>query len=115
MKNKAHKKTQKLSGTTKANMMREQTRAYTTIKADRVDVGISAILAELSRAEDLHPDWPEDLIYQLAILSEEAGEAVQAANNHVHHRGDIEAVREELVQTGAMALRCLINLRGVRR
>lgn len=71
---------------------------------------IDAIFTELGRAQRLHPVWPTDLIHAAAILAEESGEVVKAANNHIHHGGSLDEVRTELVQTGAMVLRMLINL-----
>ena len=69
-----------------------------------------ALLSELCRAMDLHPVWPSDLIHQVAIVAEESGEAVQAALNHVYHGDSLEKVRTELIQTGAMCIRALVNL-----
>ena len=69
------------------------------------------LLAEVARAMDLHPVWPKDLIHQVAIVAEESGEAVQAALNHVYHGKSIDLVREELIQTGAMCIRALVNLK----
>lgn len=80
-------------------------------------MAIDLIEAELERAERLHPQWPEDRVYQAAIVAEEAGEALQAALNmrreDYHHEivGGVMALQDELVQTGAMALRALINLK----
>jgi hypothetical protein len=62
---------------------------------------------ELYRARELYPDFPRDLIHQVAIMAEESGETVRAALNHVYHDAPLEDVRAELVQTGAMVLRCL--------
>jgi len=74
---------------------------------------ITPIINELSRAEKVYPDWPTDLIYQASIMNEEAGEVVQAVNNFMmHNSGSIKDIREELIQTGAMVLRCLKNLEG---
>lgn len=71
---------------------------------------ISAILAELHRAEQLHPDWPTDLIHQIAIMSEEAGEVIKAGNDVTFSEGDIDDVRAELIQTAAMCIRVYKNL-----
>ena len=71
---------------------------------------IIEITDELARAEKLHPDFPADLIRQVAIMSEEAGEAVKAANNTIHHGECISEVRTELIHTAAMCLRCLMAL-----
>lgn len=73
---------------------------------------IRQIQLELYRAETLHPNWPEDLIHQVAILAEESGEAVKAALDHVDHGESLDDVEKELIQTGAMVIRCLVNLRG---
>ena len=82
---------------------------------------IQDILAELCRAEHLHPVWPAqgqrgDHVWAAAIVAEEAGEVLQAALNYqAHGKGSVGHIRRELVQTGAMALRCLINLDAVER
>lgn len=73
---------------------------------------IAIILAELRRAETKYPDWPTDLIHQVAIMQEESGESIRAALNHVYHGEPLEDVRAELVQTAAMCLRCLKNMEG---
>ena len=68
---------------------------------------IDIIKAELRRAESAYPDWPPDVVHQVAIMAEEAGEAVQAANDVAHKGALLEPLRRELVQTAAMCLRCL--------
>lgn len=68
------------------------------------------ILAELDRAYRVHPKFPSDPIHQVSIMMEEAGEAVQAANDLGFARGDIKHVKEELVQTAAMCIRVLLNI-----
>lgn len=68
------------------------------------------IYDELLKAMTQHPKFPADLIHQIAIMSEEAGEAVRAANLAVHESGSIDDVRKELVQTAAMCVRCLLNI-----
>jgi hypothetical protein len=65
----------------------------------------TAIRNELSRAKALHPEWPEDVIHQVAIMQDESGEAIRAAVQYVYEGGSIEAVKDELKQTGAMVLR----------
>lgn len=80
-------------------------------KLDTLVETLHSIINELERAQKLHPDWPKDLIHQVAIQVEESGEALQAALNHIYHDAPIELVRKELVQAGAMVLRCLINLK----
>lgn len=74
------------------------------------EYAISQVFEELSKAEKKHPGWPEDKIHAVAILIEEAGEAMQAAIDCVYTGGNIEHLREELAQTGAMAIRALLHL-----
>lgn len=77
---------------------------------NRVVESVKHVLNELHRAEHLHPVWPSDPVHQVSILMEESGEAVQAANDVLHKGCDTEKLRRELIQTGAMAIRCLINM-----
>jgi hypothetical protein len=72
---------------------------------------------ELEKACQKHPNFPEDPIHQVAIMIEEAGEAMKAAIDVVYHTEEsidrlaqIHHLKEELAQTGAMCIRCLINL-----
>lgn len=70
---------------------------------------------ELAVAEAAHPVWSNDAVHAASILTEEAGEVAQAANdfNELGGRDCARAaMRAEAVQTGAMALRFLLNLDG---
>lgn len=71
---------------------------------------INAIMEELRSARIQHTAWPHDIVHAVAIVAEEAGEALQAANNALHHGKHIQFVKNELVQTGAMVIRALVNL-----
>ncbi|EKN5126403.1 hypothetical protein DYG66_02125 [Yersinia enterocolitica] len=75
---------------------------YTSISAE--------IVGEAMRASGIHPKWPTDALHAVSILTEESGELMKAAIEYHYNNGDIEAVREEAVQTGAMALRVLMNI-----
>lgn len=68
------------------------------------------ILEELDRAETLHPDFPKDVIHQVAIMNEESGEAIRAAIQYEYEVGKIDNVRKELIQTAAMCIRAIDNL-----
>jgi hypothetical protein len=74
------------------------------------DQAVTLLLKEMKRAETIHPIWPTDRIHQAANVAEEAGELTKAANEYVHEGGSKEAMKEEAIHTGAMALRFLINL-----
>lgn len=71
---------------------------------------IALILEELERAKALHPKFPLDVIHQVAIMNEEAGEAIRAALNWSYHGEDVEHLKTELIQTAAMCLRCLEHI-----
>jgi len=72
---------------------------------------INLIQAELRKAKEKHEGWPGDEIYMAAILGEEAGEVLQAALDYKLFKGDIEQIAIEAAQTGAMAIRLLMNLK----
>ena len=77
------------------------------------------ILEELTQAERKHPNWPTDIIHAVAVMNEEAGEAIQAAIDLTYNKDPSRAgelrikLREELIQTAAMCIRNLIHIRGV--
>lgn len=71
---------------------------------------VDAMLKELERAKSKHPTWPTDIVHQVAVMVEEAGEALRAVLNSAYEGGNIEEVRREVIQTGAMAIRVLMNL-----
>lgn len=74
------------------------------------DLAIDTVIDELHKAELKFPGWPEDKIHAVAIMIEEAGESMQAAIDCVYSDGDIEKLRVELAQTGAMVIRALMHL-----
>ena len=74
-----------------------------------------AILRELSRAKGKWPDWPIDPVHAVAVLAEESGELVQAALDYCYSGGDIDRIRDEAIQCGAMAVRVLEGLERYER
>lgn len=70
---------------------------------------IQAIFNEVSRAESLHA-WPTDLIHQVAVISEEAGESTRASLQAVYEGGTIDDVIGEVIQTAATCIRFLKNV-----
>lgn len=55
--------------------------------------------------------FTSDPIHAAALVAEEAGEAIQAANNYYHEATEpIDKFREELAQTGAIVIRALMAI-----
>lgn len=72
---------------------------------------ITVILCELAIALAKYPDsrWPWksfDFVHQCAVMMEEAGEAIRAANN-MREGGDWKSLYKELAQTAAMCIRVM--------
>lgn len=68
------------------------------------------IETELQIAKEKHPDYPEDMFRQLAILQEEAGEVTKAVLDYHYENDNLDHVKVELIQTAAMCMRMLENL-----
>ena len=66
--------------------------------------------AELTKAKQKHPDYPDDMFRQVAIINEESGEATKAVLCYHYENGSIEDIKKELIQTAAMCMRMLENL-----
>ncbi len=64
---------------------------------------------ELNRANKLYPDFPKDVVRGVAIVAEECGEAIRAANDYDVNPNDETRrdVHDELIQTMAMCVRVL--------
>jgi hypothetical protein len=87
---------------------------------DNVKAWLLLIAEEMQRASDKHPDWPtnpvhgpelgtQGFVYAAAIVGEESGELLRAAIQYEHEGGDYIEMHKEAIQTGAMALRFLVN------
>ncbi len=70
----------------------------------------ASIDKELKRAELKHPNYPEDMFRQVAIMNEEAGEVTKAVLHYFYENGSIENIKNELIQTSAMCMRMLNHL-----
>ncbi len=62
---------------------------------------------ELERAKKVHPEFPESAVERVAIMAEEAGEAIRAANNYTYHNGLKDEIKTELIQTASTCIRIL--------
>lgn len=69
------------------------------------------IKLELASAKKKHPEFPKSVVAQVAIMMEEAGESMQAANDIQWGKStDKEHLKSELIQTAAMCMRCIENM-----
>jgi NTP pyrophosphatase (non-canonical NTP hydrolase) len=73
---------------------------------------IDQIRAEVVRATMKFPTWPSDPLHALAVLGEEYGELTKAMLQLTYepHKTSAAEVREEAIQTAAMALRLAMSL-----
>lgn len=78
----------------------------------RMTDAIADVLAEIDRTHAKFPAWPTDPLHALAVLGEEFGELTRAMLQVIYEPGKATRadVREEAVQTAAMALRLLLSL-----
>src|SRR5436190_23451533 len=74
---------------------------------------IANIIEEYHKAIQKHPQWPVDFIHAAAIVGEESGELIQAALQHRYENGQYYNLHKEAIQTGAMALRFLIQMPNI--
>ncbi len=86
----------------------ERMKPQTTYEAARARA-LDLILSELGKAEEKHPEWPEDMIHAAAVVAEKSGELVQASLDHHYFKGNPAAMRREAAQVGAVAIRFLIG------
>ena len=77
----------------------------------KIEIALAQIFSEVERAEKLHPDWPTNPIHQAAIVTEEAGELLQASLNHNEHKGSKKAMITEAIHTAATVIRFLKNIK----
>lgn len=80
------------------------------------DKAINQILGELAKAVQKFPQWPQDPVHAAGIVSEEAGELMQAVLDSIYqpdkeNKGDVEL---EAMQTAVTAIRFIMGMRGYR-
>jgi len=73
---------------------------------------IAMVLQEIGAASKKWPGWPSDPVHAAAVVSEEAGELVQAAMNHTYGWGDPKHMLNEAIQTAAVSIRFIIAHRS---
>lgn len=78
-----------------------------------MDTTLNQVIAELARATAKFPTWPTDPLHALAVVGEEYGELQKAVLQHVYEPSKAvsrQDIREEAIQTAAMALRFAVSL-----
>ncbi len=65
------------------------------------------ILEALLEAKQIHREYPKDPVHMVALMVEEAGEAMQEANNILWDHGSVDDLRTELLHTVVTSIRCL--------
>lgn len=91
-------------------ILNQMTSLKITTEKPEAAVLIMEILMEVERAQKEHPKWPECPIKQIAIVTEESGELTRAGNQLDEGKGTFKEIREEAIQTAAMAIRFLMQL-----
>lgn len=83
---------------------------------DRLQEIIRQILAEVERATEKFQTWPTDPIHALAVLGEEFGELTKEVNQMCYEpwKTSHAAIETEAIQTAAMSIRFLLNLKTYR-
>lgn len=77
---------------------------------ENIQAIVIEILAELDNACLKHRYYPVfDKVHQAAIVAEEAGELVQAALQLTYEKGKHDKLRQEAIQTAAVAIRLLVH------
>lgn len=71
---------------------------------------ILAIMNELVRATKLHSWEGYSTLDMVSVMANEAGEALREAVKIREGGGDMERLKVELTQAGAMCLRCLLEM-----
>ncbi|WP_447881903.1 hypothetical protein [Serratia fonticola] len=82
--------------------------------AEAIEIAVTDMIVEYHSACGKQSDWPTDAVHAAAILGEESGKTIQAALNFHYGNGDVENMVDEATQTGAMAIRFIINASGYR-
>lgn len=73
---------------------------------------LGEVIAEIRKATAKFPTWPTDPLHAFAVLGEEVGELQKATLQAVYepHKSTKDDVRNEAIQTAAMAIRFLMSL-----
>jgi len=78
---------------------------------EELDYIYNLITDEVNAAEKKHPNWPKDIVHSVAVMAEESGEATQKSLDYYWSDGSLLELEEEIIQTAAMAIRCMIYIK----
>ena len=67
---------------------------------------VNLILAEYRRAVKENPEWPDDIDNAIEVIGEAVRCMIACNSKHKYYTLEVD-----LIQTAAMCLRCLVNLR----
>ena len=74
------------------------------------------VFAEIVRATEKHPEFPEDPVGMTSILSEESGEAAREANRIVYDKeGKLSDLRKELIQSACVSYRAVAVVKKLQK
>lgn len=77
-------------------------------------IGIE-IFEEILRAESKHPEFPDDPVGMISILTEESGEAAREANKIVYDKdGKVSDLKKEVIQTACVCYRALQRIKKLK-
>lgn len=77
----------------------------------KIEKIIGLVMQEISRAEEIHPEWPADAVRAGAVVAEESGELLQACNNFDENPDTCKTMMmTEAVHTAAAAIRFMKNM-----
>lgn len=76
---------------------------------------IKLLTDELTKAKNKFPTFPTSMVEAVAVMTEEAGETTQKANEYNWEGASKDEVLKEVIQTGAMALRVMINWENLKQ
>lgn len=88
-------------------------------KGDVIEI-LEEVLKELKRAKKKHPRWYDHPAAQAGVVMEEAGELIRAcmiwkyeraSHGSKEYNQQVNAMRMEAIQTAAMAIRFIENLK----
>lgn len=92
-------------------MLAQNSKLYQDSRCGKLQGVLRRIMQELAAAEAMHPNWPKEALHAGAVVAEEAGELLRdcVSYDETGDRNLLSAMQLEAVQTGAMAIRFLMN------